>query len=415
MAILKPFPALRPTPSAARAICAPPYDVVNTEEARSMAEGNPLSFFRVSRPEIELAADVDPYSDAVYQHGAANLQKLIAQGHLFQDAKPCYYLYRQVMGHHSQTGVVAVASCAEYDRGLVKKHELTRPDKEDDRTRHINILSSQTGPVFLTYRATPEVDQLVHRLTAGEPEVDIVADDDVRHTAWVVSNDEHIRALEAAFRAVPALYIADGHHRSAAASRVARERTAANPGHTGQEPYNFFLAVSFPHNQMQILGYNRVVKDLNGQSADQVLARLGSVGKVTNLLIGRNPMHKGEVTFFLDGRWHALTWKSELQHGHDAVARLDVSILQDHVLTPMLAIGNPRTDKRISFVGGIRGIQELERLVKSHQYAIAFAMYPTSIEELMAIADEGGLMPPKSTWFEPKLRDAMMCHMIKEG
>ncbi len=412
MAILKPFPALRPTPSSARAICALPYDVVNTEEARAAAEGNPLSFFRVSRPEIELPPGVDPYGDAVYAHGAANLRKLIEAGRLFQDTKPCYYLYRQVMGHHSQTGVVAVASCDEYDRGLVKKHELTRPDKEDDRTRHINILHSQTGPVFLTYRATPEVDQLVHRLTAAEPEVDFVADDDVRHTAWVVSDDEHIRALAAAFRAVPALYIADGHHRSAAASRVARERAASNPQHTGQEPYNFFLAVSFPHNQMQILGYNRAIKDLNGLSADHALERLAQFGKVTNLLNGRNPMHKGEVTFYLDGRWHALTWKNELQHGPDAVARLDVSILQDHVLAPLFAIGNPRTDKRISFVGGIRGIQELERLVNARQFAIAFAMYPTSIEELMAIADEGGLMPPKSTWFEPKLRDAMMCHML---
>ncbi len=412
MATLKPFPAVRPTPESARAICAPPYDVVNTEEARAAAEGNPLSFFRVSRPEIELAPDADPYSDQVYAHGASNLAKLIAGGHLVQDNKPCYYLYRQVMGHHSQTGIVAVASCDEYDRGLVKKHELTRPDKEDDRTRHINILNSQTGPVFLTYRADPQVDELVHHLSSAEPTIDFVADDDVRHTAWVVANDEHIRALEAAFKYVPALYIADGHHRSAAASRVARERAAANPHHTGDEPYNFFLAVSFPHNQMQILGYNRVVKDLNGHSADDILQKLGTVGKVTNLHIGRNPMHKGEVTFYLDGRWHALTWKPELQHGPDAVSRLDVSVLQEHVLTPMLAIGNPRTDKRISFVGGIRGIQELERLVRSHEYAIAFAMYPTSIEELMAIADEGGLMPPKSTWFEPKLRDAMMCHML---
>ncbi len=412
MAILKPFPALRPDPAKAAQICAPPYDVLNTEEARAMADGNPLSFLRVSKPEIELAADVDPYSKAVYEHGAANLRRLIGGGSLIQDEKPCYYLYRLVMGEHSQLGLVAAASCAEYDTGVIKKHELTRPDKEDDRMRHINILGSQTGPVFLTYRAQPNIDSLFAAQTERDPDYDYVADDGIRHTAWVINDDTVIAQIEAAFVSVPALYVADGHHRSAAASRVAKERAAANPDHTGDEAYNYFLTVTFPDNQMQILGYNRAVKDLNGKDAAAVLEEIAKVADITPAPENHRPRCKSEVTMYIDGKWHLLTWKSEIANSGNSVDRLDVSILQQKILTPVLNIGNPRTDKRITFVGGIRGTGELSKLVNSGEWAIAFALFPTSIGELIAIADEDGLMPPKSTWFEPKLRDAMFCHMI---
>jgi uncharacterized protein (DUF1015 family) len=403
---------LRPRFDEAQQICTLPYDVMNTEEAREMAEGNPLSFLRVTRPEIELPDDADPYSPEVYQLGASNMRKLVEQGHLVREDKPVYMFYRLVMGNHTQTGLVAAASCQEYDAGIVKKHELTRPDKEDDRTRHIEILGAQTGAVFLTYRATEETDKLFAEQTARTPDIDYTAKDGIRHSAWMVRDANAIEAIEQAFRNVPALYVADGHHRSAAASRVARDRATRNPGHTGQEPYNYFLTVTFPHNQMQILGYNRAVKDLNGMTEGQFLSRLETVARVEAAPADHRPRRKGEATMFLDGKWHLLTWKKDVVPQADPVGGLDVSVLQERVLTPMLAIGNPRTDKRINFIGGIRGTAELERLVKSGKYAVAFALYPTSVEDLMAIADADGLMPPKSTWFEPKLRDAMAVHVI---
>lgn len=412
MATLKPFRVLRPRPDKAAEICTLPYDVMNTEEARQMAEGKPLSFLRVTRSEIEFPPEADPYSSEVYEHGAANLRRLIEQGALVREETPVYMLYRLVMGSHSQLGVVAVASCAEYDAGVIKKHELTRPDKEDDRTRHINILGAQTGPVFLTYRAEPELDRVMAEASQGAPDIDFTAEDGIRHSAWIVRDPEVIARLEQGFAKVPALYVADGHHRSAAASRVARERAAAGAAVTGDEPFNYFLTVTFPHNQMQILGYNRAVKDLNGLTPEAFLARLREVGEVTEAPASHEPARKGEVTVYLDGRWHLVRWKPEVAAQGDAVARLDVSILQEKVLAPVLAIGDPRTDKRISFIGGIRGTAELERLVNGGGFAVAFAMYPTSIEDLMEIADQGGLMPPKSTWFEPKLRDAMAVHLI---
>lgn len=412
MATLKPFRALRPQPKLAREVCTLPYDVMNTEEARDMAEGNPLSFLRVTRSEIEFGPDVDSHSAEVYQHGAAKLQQLIAQGTLIRDDQPRYYLYRQVMGSHSQTGLVAVASCAEYDAGIIKRHELTRPDKEDDRTKHIEILGAQTGPVFLTYRSEPSVDALLAAQTERAPDVDYVADDGIRHSAWVVTAADSIRAIEEAFAKVPALYICDGHHRSAAASRVARARRQHDRHASGNEPWNYFLAVTFPHRQLQILPYNRAVTDLNGLSPEQVLSAIREVADIAPAPADHKPTRKGETTMLLAGQWHLLRWKAALFTGKDPVDSLDVSILQQHLLTPVLGIGNPRTDKRISFVGGIRGTGELERLVGSGDYAIAFAMFPTSLDELIAIADVSGLMPPKSTWFEPKLRDAMMVHMI---
>lgn len=404
MAIIKPFAALRPRPELAGRICELPYDVMSSEEARQIADGNPLSFLHVSKPEIDLDPGIDPYSPAVYARGRENFQDLISQGALKQDAHPCFYLYRQVLGSHSQVGLVAVASCEEYLSGVIKKHELTRPDKEDDRVRHIETLNAQTGPVFLTYRAQPEIDALVSRVTAGPPAIDFTAPDGVRHTSWVIGEQPAIDFLEATFSAILNLYIADGHHRSAAAARVFRSRKGA--GHSA-----WFLAVIFPHNQLQILPYNRVLLDLNGLSPAELLRRLGEVGTVTPAdspaLSGRH-----EVAVYLEKRWRHLRFDPRAASSGNPIDRLDVSILQRHVLQPVFGIDDPRTSKRIQFVGGIRGTAELERLVDSGQFACAFAMYPTSIDDLLCVADANEIMPPKSTWFEPKLRDAMFCHLI---
>ena len=413
MATLKPFRILRPRPDEAGKICSLPYDVMNTEEARQMAEGNPLSFLRVTRAEIEMDEGVDPYSREVYQHGADNLRRMIDEGHLQRAEKGEYMLYRLTMGDHSQLGLVAAASCPEYDKGIVKKHENTKPDKEDDRTRHIDILNAQTGAVFLTYRAEPEIDALFDSLTKRDPDIDFTAEDGIRHTAWIISDHDDAAEIAGKFAKVDALYVADGHHRSAAASRVARERTAANKNHSGTEGYNYFLSVTFPHDQVKILGYNRVVKDLQGLSEEEFLEKIAAVADISDGM-QKEPAEKGELTIYLGGRWRTLRWKPDAARRGSTVARLDVSLLQDLVLSPVLHIGDPRTDKRIDFVGGIRGPRELERIVDSGKYAVAFGMYPTALEDLMDIADEGGLMPPKSTWFEPKLRDAMAVHLLDE-
>lgn len=405
MATIHPFPALRPTPELAARICELPYDVMSSEEARQMAAGNPLSFLHVSKPEIDLPAGTDLYSPAVYAQGRENLQKLIAQGALRQDASPCFYLYRQIMGGHAQIGIVAVASCEEYLRGTIKKHELTRVDKEDDRVRHIETLASQTGPVFLTYRATAAIDALVARRTAEAPDVDFTAADGVRHTSWVVSDAAGLAALEKEFASVPALYIADGHHRSAAAARVHQSQ----PGNPNA---GWFLSVIFPHNQMQILPYNRVLKDLNGLSPAQLLEKLDAIFVIQKNSGAARPGLKHFLGFYLEGQWHTLTFREHFARTNDPIEKLDVTLLQKYVLAPLFGIDDPRTSKRINFVGGIRGTAELEKLVNSGEYACAFSMFPTSIEDLMTIADAGGIMPPKSTWFEPKLRDAMFCHML---
>ena len=404
MATLKPFAALRPKAELAAQICELPYDVMSSDEARALAAGNPLSFLHVSKPEIDLPPDTDLYSPAVYAQGRENFERLRAQGALRQDDQPCFYLYRQIMGKHAQVGLVAAASCEEYLRNLIKKHELTRVDKEDDRVRHIETLNAQTGPVFLTYRATAEFDAFVTRQIAGAPVVDFTAKDGVRHTSWTLAGAEEIQFVADQFARVDYLYIADGHHRCAAAGRICQSRQGA--GHSGQ-----FLAVIFPHNQMQILPYNRVLKDLNGRSAAGLLQQLGTVfdiepgGKPT-------PTRKHKFAFFLAGQWHTLTLKPAFTKSTDPIEGLDVTILQKHVLAPLFGIDDPRTSKRVNFVGGIRGTAELEKLVNSGAYACAFSLFPTSIEDLMSIADAGGIMPPKSTWFEPKLRDAMFCHLI---
>ena len=404
MATLKPFAALRPKPELAAQICELPYDVMNSEEAREIAAGNPYSFLHVSKPEIDLEPGVDVYSEAVYAKGAENFRLLQEQGALVQDSQPGYYLYRQIMDGHAQVGLVAAASCAEYDVEIIKKHELTRPAKEDDRVRHIEALDSQTGPVFLTYRADAELDAFFERVIATEPDIDFTAEDGVQHTAWNVFNAGDIAYLQAKFEAIDFLYIADGHHRSAAASRVNASRSGA--GQSG-----FFLTVTFPHNQMKILPYNRAVKDLNGLDAESFLKRLGTIFEITEGG-ARGCGAKNELGLYLKGTWRRLVFKPEFAKADTPMDELDVALLQNHVLHPILAIDDPRTSDRIDFIGGIRGTAELERLVDGGDYACAFSMYPTSIEDLMAIADAGGIMPPKSTWFEPKLRDAMFCHMI---
>jgi uncharacterized protein (DUF1015 family) len=406
MATIKPFAALRPKSELAAQICELPYDVMSSDEARALAAGNPLSFLHVSKPEIDLPAGTDIYSPEVYAKGKENFQELISQGVLKQDDKPNFYLYRQVMGKHSQTGFVAAASCEEYLRGTIKKHELTRPDKEDDRVRHIETLNSQTGPVFLTYRANDTLDKFVAQKISEKPEIDFVAEDRVRHSSWNISSADEIKFIETKFAQIPFLYIADGHHRSAAAARVFQSRKSA--GQSGQ-----FLAVIFPHNQMQILPYNRVLKDLNGHLPEQLLEELQSHSTLffASKTGDATPKRKYELGFYFQGRWRTLELMPKALH-KDAVENLDVTLLQKHVLAPVFGIDDPRTSKQINFVGGIRGTGELEKLVDGGEYACAFSMFPTSIEDLMAIADADGIMPPKSTWFEPKLRDAMFCHMI---
>jgi uncharacterized protein (DUF1015 family) len=409
MALIKPFAALRPQPELAGKICELPYDVMSSDEARALAAGNPLSFLHVSKPEIDLPADVDAHDARVYAKGRENFVRLMAQHALRQDLEPAFYLYRQIMGQHAQTGLVAAASCQDYLDNIVKKHELTRPDKEDDRVRHIETLDSQTGPVFLVCRAVKAVDDLVTRVTAQAPDTDFTAADGVRHSAWAVRGAEQIELVQRTFARIPHLYIADGHHRCAAAARVFKARQGA--GESG-----FFLSVIFPDNQVRILPYNRVLKDLNGLTAAGLLEKLKGVFEIKSPAVmdrrHSDPVAKNDLGLYLEGRWHGLRFRPELAAARDAVSGLDVTLLQEHVLAPIFGIDNPRTSQRVNFVGGIRGADELEKLVNTKEYACAFAMFPTGIGDLMAIADAGGIMPPKSTWFEPKLRDAMFCHLL---
>ncbi len=417
MATVKPFAALRPKPELAARICELPYDVMSSEEARQLAAGNPLSFLHVSKPEIDLPPGTDLYSPAVYAKGRENFERLLAQGALRQDPQPCFYLYRQVMGPHAQLGLAAVVSCAEYLAGVVKKHELTRPDKEDDRVRHIEALNAQTGPVFLVYPANQTLDELFAGKTATPPEIDFTTGDGVRHTAWMVRQPAEIEVIEHEFTRSPALYIADGHHRCAAAARVYRARASGRSTKAPTDPGSsaFFLAVLFPDDQVQILPYNRVLKDLNGLSANRLLEKLDGIfvlGPARPAGQAPVPSRRHELALYLEGQWRTLNFQPRFAATTDPLEKLDVTLLQKYVLEPLFGIEDPRTSRRINFVGGIRGVAELERQVNGGEYACAFALFPTGIEELMAIADRGSLMPPKSTWFEPKLRDAMFCHML---
>ncbi|MDO6385876.1 DUF1015 domain-containing protein [Uliginosibacterium sp. 31-12] len=411
MSLVTPFKALRPAAGRAAEIIAPPYDVLSSSEAIERAAGKPWSFLHISKPEIDLPAGTDIYSPAVYAKAAENMQKLLDAGVITRDDKACYYVYRIIMGSHVQTGIVAAASVIEYDNGRIKRHEFTRPDKEDDRVRQIEALNAQTGPVFLAYPDAPAIDAVLTATIAGTPDADATADDGIRHTLWVVRDDATITQLNKSFDALPALYIADGHHRSAAASRVAASRRSANPHHTGDEPYNYFLSVIFPAHALKIMDYNRVVCDLNGLSKDELLAKIAATYSVTPSTAPVKPAAHGEVGMYLAGQWYQLKVKPELIPA-DPVERLDVSLLTAHILTPILGIADLRRDKRIDFVGGIRGLPELEKRVNSGEMAVAFAMCATTMNDLMSVADAGQVMPPKSTWFEPKLADGMASHAI---
>jgi uncharacterized protein (DUF1015 family) len=410
MATMRPFRALRPPAGRAAAVSAVPYDVVSTAEARALAAGNPLSFLHVSRPEIDLPDGTDPHADAVYELGAKNFERLKRDAPLAPDPAPTLSIYRLRMGDHVQTGVAGCSSLAEYDADVVRKHERTRRDKEDDRTRHMLRLSAQTGPVFLTYRDRPEVDALVAKAVAASPLVDFTAPDGVAHTLWRLSPEESAR-LATAFESVPLLYIADGHHRAASAARARDERRKSNPGHTGSEAYNFFLTVAFPAGQVRILPYNRTVKDLSGRSPDAFRAELARLFPLRDAASGQ-PAHRGEVGVYLGGRWSTLELPAAPGGGARSIESLDAERLQRRVLDPLLGIHDVRTDKRIDFVGGIRGTGELERAVESGRAAAAFSMFPVSLAELMAVSDANEIMPPKSTWFEPKLRDGLVIHEI---
>lgn len=402
MATLTPFRALRPPVALAPRVASPPYDVVSTKEARELAAGNPDSFLRVSRPEIDLPPGTDEHADAVYAKGAENLAELRRRGVLVQDPEPRLYAYAQRMGEHRQTGLVACASVDEYDRGAIKKHENTRPDKEDDRVRHIDALAAHDEPVFLTYRAVPEIDRAVEEVKRAKPEYDLVTKDGVAHQLWVVPADAGAR-IQALFRPVPALYVADGHHRSAAASRV-HARREGRPGEHGA-----FLAVVFPHDQMQILAYNRLVRDPRRRAPAAVLEELQEVLDVEPAADPR-PDHPLAIGILLGGRW----WHAHVRPGtfdeSDPVASLDCSLVQDQILEPLFDIRDPRTSKDVDFVGGIRGPEELERRVREEGWSLALHLFPTRIEQLLSVSDAGKLMPPKSTWFEPKLRSGLFVH-----
>ena len=412
MSLIRPFSGLRPAPTRAAEVAAPPYDVLSTDEARVRAQGKPWSFLHISKPEIDLPVGTDPYAAAVYAKAAENLDKMMAAGVLARDTAPCYYAYRLIMGGHSQTGLVAAASVADYDTNRIRKHEFTRPDKEDDRVRQIDALNAQTGPVLLAYPAAPQVDAILSKASSGMPDADVTADDGIRHTIWVIRDATAISQLTAAFDGMHAIYIADGHHRSAAASRVAAARRAANPAHNGTESYNYFLSVIFPHHQMKIMDYNRVMVDLNGMDAAGFLQRIGESFSVQPSAAPVKPAKPGEFGLYLPGQWYKLNIRADLIPVNDPVARLDVSLLQNFLIAPVLGINDPRRDKRIDFVGGIRGLPELEKRVNSGEMAAAFSMFATRMEDLMAVADANEVMPPKSTWFEPKLADGLVSHVL---
>jgi uncharacterized protein (DUF1015 family) len=410
VAIIKAFRALRPRPERAAEVAAVPYDVVSAEEARALAGDNPFSFLRVSRPEIELPEGVDVYADAVYAKASANFDRLIEQAPLIIEDEPSFYLYRLVMSGRAQTGLVACCSVDEYDDDIIRKHERTRKDKEDDRTRHMLEIGAQTGPVFLTHRPNSTVKELERRIISSEPLFDFVAPDEIAHTIWRAPAELN-QALIEAFGQIPLLYIADGHHRAKSASRARETLRAKNIAHTGNEEYNFFQCVIFSSDDLHILPYNRVVKDLNHYSREDFLKEVESAFEITPDADPR-PAKRNNFSMYLNGRWYGLKLKGEVTRRIKMSDRLDVSALQNEMLAPILGIQDVRTDKRIDFIGGVRGTQELERLVNSGRFAVAFSLYPTTIDELMEISDAGEIMPPKSTWFEPKLRDGLLSHII---
>ena len=408
MAVLEPFCGLLPSVNRAAAVAAVPYDVVNTAEAAELAQGNPYSFLHVSHPEIDLTPGIDLHDEKVYEQARLAFQKLCKEAPLTLDAEPHLYLYQLQMGEQIQTGILGAASAEEYKNGIIKKHEKTRQDKEDDRTRHVMELRSHTGPAFFTYRDNYSVKRIVNSELEKEPLFNFTAADGIRHTLWRIDTETSRKLAEVFAAEVPVFYIADGHHRSAAAARTAAECAPKNPNHTGKEDYNFFLTVAFPASELKILPYNRAVRSLNGLSPMWFMEVLREKFDITPVSDGE-VAKQGEFKFYLAHAWYLARPKFDISK-LGVIEQLDVSILQDNVLAPVLGIADPRTSKDIDFIGGIRGTKELIKLVDSGDYAIAFSMYPTTVDQLMAIADAVEIMPPKSTWFEPKLRDGLVCH-----
>jgi uncharacterized protein (DUF1015 family) len=412
MAIVKPFKGLRPKKDLVDKIVSPPYDVLSSEEARKMVEGNPYSFLHIIKPEVDLPEEINLYDEKVYQKAHDNFYDFIEKGYLFQEDKKTFYVYKQIMGKHVQIGFVAVSSVDDYEKGIIKKHELTREDKEIDRTKHILSLDAQAGPVFLVYNSDTELDNTLLNISKNEPEYHFTSEDGVEHIFWIVRDDSLIADIEKGFLKIPYLYVADGHHRSAAATRVRKSKMDKNPNHRGDEEYNFFLTVIFPHNQMNIMAYNRVIKDFNGLNEGEFLNRVGEKFNFEKT-DKKEPSDKNIIMMYLNNSWYKLVPEAGIFDNNDPVGSLDVSILQNNIIDPILGIKNVRKDNRIDFVGGIRGIDYLQSLVDNGDFAIAFSMFPTSMEDLMKVADANKIMPPKSTWFEPKLRSGIVTHLLK--
>lgn len=413
MATLKPFRGYRPPKEIVKQLASRPYDVLNSEEARKEAGDNPYSFLRVVKPEVELPEDIDLYSQALYDKAKENFQKFIDKGYLVRDEKPKYYVYAQSWGDKVQYGIVGCAGVEDYLNDVIKKHELTRPDKEEDRMKHVRVTNANAEPVFFTYPQKEAIDDIVARVVKAPAEYDFTADDGFGHHFWVINDDALIGKLEKLFAEVPGFYVADGHHRTAAAALVGKEKKEQNPAHTGDEPYNFFMAVLFPDDQLSIIDYNRVVKDLNGLSSEAFLEKLRKDFDVEKK--GKEPFKPDELhvmSMYLDGEWYKLKAKPHTYDDNDPIGVLDVTILSSAVLDPILGIKNLRTDKRIDFVGGIRGLKELERRVDGGEMKLAFALYPVTMKQLMDIADTGNIMPPKTTWFEPKLRSGLVVNVL---
>jgi len=410
MALIKPFQGYRPPEHLAHKITSPPYDVMTSNEAREMIQDNNDSFLRIIKPEIDFNSGEEPLGDNLHNHGKNNLLDYIEKGNLVQDTNSCFYLYQITMGNHTQTGIMAAVSIEEYNQGLIKKHEFTRPEKENDRTRHIDITNANTGPVFLTYRNDGKLKNIISEILDSHPDISFTADDATFHALWKVENKSQIERLIDYFQVIPSLYIADGHHRAASAARVQKIREEVNPNHSGYEPYNYFLSVIFPHDEMQIFDYNRVAKDLNGLTEEQFHDSVNENFDVVPINYPPSPMPENNYSMHLNGKWYQLEAKIRIK-SDNPVESLEASILQKYLLTPILDIDDPRTNKRIDFVGGIRGMVELERRCKI-DCQVAFALPPVSIEQLLSVADSGQVMPPKSTWFEPKLRSGMVVRLL---
>lgn len=414
MSIIRPFCAVRPKPELAADVASLPYDVMNSKEAAQMAAGNPYSFLHVSRAEIDMPAGTDEHAQKVYDKAAENFKKLIADGVLIQEEKPLLYIYAQTMNGRQQVGLVACSSIDDYFNNVIKKHEFTRPEKEEDRIRHMETLQAHVGPIFLTYPENKSVNKIIQQVVNQTmPVYDFTATDGVKHAVWLIDNEQDINALIHLFETeIPFTYIADGHHRTASAAKVGKRLREKNTNHTGNEEYNYFLSVLFPDTQLAIMDYNRLVKDLNGYNAKDFLEHIAAKFEISNPSSEiRNPKSLHEFSMYFNSKWYALTAKPNIIQ-EDPIGILDVTILQENILEPLLGIKDPRTDKRIDFVGGIRGLEELQRRVNNGEMAVGFALYPVSLQQLMDIADSGHVMPPKSTWFEPKLRDGLFCHLF---